>query len=135
MAERRRISWVRKAKEPGATWARWTRLEAGPTAAARWSRFGSWLVRLVVVAFATLFLAATVYDVVRWENLRTRGRDARARVEDTETTSDDGVRLYGWVPALQDFVVVSVNHDGRHPIGSHIRVRYDPRDTSNAVAL
>ncbi len=91
-----------------------------------------------MLAFLVAWNGLIIRDVLRWENLRTRGQNASAVISDIETDhGDDGTTyfIYGFVSECSCTVTVHVNGHVTYDYGEQIAVRYDPHDHSNAEAV
>ena len=116
----------------------WTRLEPR-------SREGNISDRAVSITLVTLLVAALVgwqveliRDVVRWQNLRSRGQNASAVVVDVtgyNRDNRDDYFVYTFISECSCTVKVKIKGGATYDDGEHIPVRYDPHDHSNAEAL
>jgi hypothetical protein len=116
----------------------WLRIEPGSTSSAKWYRAGIVFVAVLGVSVMFGWLCVILRDTVRWEHLRSRGRDATGVIFDSKTVDngDDGSTYYVYASvAVCDCSVKLRVADDSLPIGATIPVRYDPSDHSNAVAL
>jgi hypothetical protein len=116
----------------------WLQIEPGSTSSAKWYRAGIVLVALIAASVWIGWLFVVVRDTVRWENLRSRGRDATGFIVDTKTVDngDSGTTHYVYASVDDCDCTVKLRvADDSLAIGATIPVRYDPRDHSNAVAL
>jgi hypothetical protein len=98
------------------------------------------LAGVVVIVGLVAWSIAIVEGVIRWEHLRTRGVRAEEIVLGASTEHDDGDWTYYLyvsraMEPCRGAVWLRVTNLARHPEGSRIPVRYDPRDCSNIEVL
>jgi hypothetical protein len=120
------------------TKARWQRIEPGPTKSRTWAAIVGYATLAICIASLAGWFGVLVRQTVRWENLRTRGVIAPADIMYTQSVDDgdNGSKYYvhAVVERCNCIVVVRVRTQD-HNAAAPILVRYDPRDTSNAVPL
>jgi hypothetical protein len=135
---KRRWTRFRPVRELRWSRASWERIEPGPTKVRTWAAIALYASVTICIVILLGWLGVLVRQVIRWENLRSRGVNSPAHVLYTQTVDggDNGDRYYlhALVDACDCVLVVRVTStafDGARPTS----VRFDPRDHSNAVPL